>query len=114
MHPVCTLSPESVEAIARRLVELMPQADLTECLLPSLMREVRELRQELRGTAAVKRIEPNAVYSIAEATALIPGLSGKTIRRRLRCRWIIGQRSGPRAPWMIRGSELLKLGGRNP
>ncbi|WP_158277434.1 hypothetical protein [Opitutus sp. ER46] len=90
----------------------MPQADLTECLLPSLMREVRELRQELRGTAAVKRIEPNAVYSIDEAAALIPGLSAKTICKRLRCRSIIGQKGGLRSPWMIRGSELLKLGGK--
>ena len=63
------------------------------------------------GTPADKRIEPDALYSVEEATTKI-AISGATLRKKLRARIIVAKGGSKGCPWKIRGSELLKLGGK--
>lgn len=65
--------------------------------------------QKLSGDTA-KRIEPDAIYTVGEAST-VTGISARTIRANLNLGIISGRRNGSYAPWAILGSELLKLGG---
>jgi predicted transcriptional regulator of viral defense system len=51
-----------------------------------------------------RAIEPNGIYSVAEAAQLTP-LARKTLRKYLR----LGKLKGKGRPYRIKGSELLKL-----
>ena len=81
--------------------------------LKSLREEMRALREVVCASAPAKRIEPDAVYTVDQAAKLLgKGNSAKTLRRKLNAYIIVGKRTSPRAPWMVRGAELLRLGGR--
>jgi hypothetical protein len=77
--------------------------------LADLRAEVSALRDELRtARGSDKRIEPDGIYSIDEATAKLP-ISASTLRKKLRARIIAGKGGSRGRPWQIRGAELLKL-----
>lgn len=60
------------------------------------------------------RIEPEAIYTVEEASALLgKGMSEKTLRKKLRARVLRGKREGVRGPWRICGAELLRFGGKD-
>jgi hypothetical protein len=75
------LTDADVEAVAQRVVELLSDRDW-------------------------RRIEPEAIYRVAEAARLV-GLHPDTLRKRLQ----VGATRGSRraGDWRVRGAELLKL-----
>jgi excisionase family DNA binding protein len=78
-----TLTDEDIEAIARRVAELIG-----------------------RGAASPRTIDAGAIYSVEEAAALT-AMHTDTLRRKLRTGMITGSRRT--GEWRIRGAELLKL-----
>lgn len=81
-------------------------------LLNKLTAEVHELRVEVTS-AKPKRIEPDALYTLGEAAALLgKGFSAHTLRRKLQVGLLTGRKTSPSSPWLVRGIDLLRIGSR--
>ena len=80
--------------------------------LAELRAEFAAFRQQFAGVLSTnKHIEPDALYSVAEATEKI-SISAGVLRQKLRARIVVARGGTKGCPWQIRGSELLKLGGK--
>jgi hypothetical protein len=92
--------------------EQTPSVDPVLCAIKELRAEFSAFREQFVGVLGTnKRIEPEALYSIAEAAEKV-AISRATLCRKLRARIIVARGGTKGCPWQIRGSELLKLGGK--
>lgn len=63
----------------------------------------------------MQEIEPERLYSVKEAAALVPSARGGHVSPRTLLRWrkqgleMVARRSGSKTYWFVRGSDLLRL-----